>query len=247
MVIVNEAFARRYFPNEDPVGKRIVPRSERPPLPPPLEIVGVVGDVRHQDLGSVPYADVYFPHAQDPRATMDLVVQTATTDPTEVAPAIRGVIRELSRDQLIWQTRTMSSLVSASVAPRRFNMILLGVFAFVALTLAAIGIFGVMNYTVAQRTHEIGIRLALGAQGADVLKMVVGHGMMLAALGIGIGLVGAFVVTRVMSSLLYGVSATDPLVFAGVALLFTAIAFLASYIPARRATKVDPTVALRHE
>jgi len=247
VVIVNEAFARRYFPNEDPVGKRIVPRSERPPLPPPLEIVGVVGDVRHQDLGSVPYADVYFPHAQDPRATMDLVVQTATTDPTEVAPAIRGVIRELSRDQLIWQTRTMSSLVSASVAPRRFNMILLGVFAFVALTLAAIGIFGVMNYTVAQRTHEIGIRLALGAQGADVLKMVVGHGMMLAALGIGIGLVGAFVVTRVMSSLLYGVSATDPLVFAGVALLFTAIAFLASYIPARRATKVDPTVALRHE
>jgi putative ABC transport system permease protein len=212
-----------------------------------MEIVGVVGDARHQDLGSVPYADVYFPHAQDQRATMDLVVRTSTADPLEIAPAVRGVIKEINSEQLIWQTRTMSELVANSIAPRRFNMILLGTFAVVALLLAGIGIFGVMNYAVTQRTHEIGIRLALGAQGADVLKMVVGQGMWLALVGVGIGLAGAFAVTRLMASLLYGVSATDPLVFAGVALLFTAVAFVASYIPARRATRVDPTVALRYE
>lgn len=247
VAIVNETFARRYFPGEDPVGKRIFQLSESQPPPPPLEIVGVVGDVRHQDLGSVPYADVYFPHAQDQRATMDLVVRTASLDANEVAPAVRGVIHEINREQLIWQTRTINELVAGSVAPRRFNMILLGTFAVVALMLAAVGIFGVINYAVTQRTHEIGIRLALGARGVDVLKMIVKQGMWLALLGIVIGLAAAFALTRVLTSLLYGVSATDPLTFGSIAALLAAVALIACYIPARRATKVDPMVALRYE
>lgn len=244
VVVVNEAFARRYFPGEDPVGKRLLPTGSRRP---PREIIGVVADTRHQDLSAAAYPDVYSSFLQDPSSTMEMVVRTKTADPNEVAPAVRAAIRELSRDQLIWQTRTMNELVSRSVAPRRFNTILLAAFAAVALLLAAIGIFGVMNYTVSQRAHEIGIRLALGAQGADVLRMVVGQGMKLALLGVGIGLAGAFALTRVMASLLYGVSATDASVFVSVALAFALVAFVANYLPARRATKVDPTIALRYE
>ncbi|MGH9940804.1 MAG: ABC transporter permease [Pyrinomonadaceae bacterium] len=244
VVVVNEAFARRFFGTEDPIGKRLIPLDREQPT---RQIVGVVGDVRHQSLSAEAYPDMYVSYLQDPRVTLDLVVRTATADPNGVAPAVRGAIREINRDQLIWQTQTMSGLVASNVAPRRFNMLLLGVFAGVALVLAAIGIFGVMNYTVAQRTHEIGIRLALGAQTGDVLRMVIGQGMALVLLGVGVGLAGAFAVTRVLASLLYGVSTTDPVIFASVSLVFTAVALLANYLPARRATKVDPLIALRYE
>ncbi|MGB8507369.1 MAG: FtsX-like permease family protein, partial [Pyrinomonadaceae bacterium] len=151
------------------------------------------------------------------------------------------------KDQPVADVRTMDALLASSVARQRFNTLLLGVFALVALLLAAVGIFGVMNYSVAQRTHEIGIRIALGARGGDVLKMVVGQGMLLIVIGVALGLGISLALTRVMSSLLYGVSATDPLTFAGVALLLMVVAFVACFIPARRATRVDPMVALRHE
>jgi putative ABC transport system permease protein len=153
----------------------------------------------------------------------------------------------MDSEQTIWRTQTMDELLARSVAGRRFSMLLLGVFAGVALVLAALGIYGVMAYSVTRRTHEIGIRIALGARTGDVLKLVVGQGMLLAGIGLALGLVAAFAVTRVLASLLYGVSATDPVTYAGITLLLACIAFLSCYIPARRATRVDPMVALRYE
>ncbi len=178
---------------------------------------------------------------------MELVVRSRSIDPALLTSGVRGAIKEIDKNQLIWEMRTMSVLVAQSIAPRRFNMLLLGAFAFVALVLAIVGIYGVMAYSVTQRTHEIGIRIALGARSSDVLKMVVGQGMMLALVGIGVGLVGALTVTRLMASLLYGVSATDPTTFAIITLLLAIVALAANYIPARRATKVDPMIALRYE
>ncbi len=247
VVLVNETFARRHFPNEDPIGKRIILDSESGTPPPPLQIVGVVSDIRHQDLSAEAYADVYFPFMQSPSSRAELVVRTSTANPNNIAPVLRGVIREMSSEQIIWQTRTMSELVSRSVAPRRFSVTLLGTFAFVALALAGVGIFGVMNYAVTQRTHELGIRMALGAQKRDVLKLILSEGMLLAGLGVVLGLAAAFLLTRVMASLLYNVSATDPLTYISVALVLTGVAFVACYLPARRAMRVDPMVALRYE
>ena len=247
VIIINEAFASRFFPSEDPVGHRIILRDERDQPSPPREIVGVVGNIKHESLDEKEQPEYYVPFYQTPDRQMDLVVRSATNDPAAMTFAVRSAIKSIDKDQLIWEVKTMDERVAESVAPRRFQMLLLGIFAALALLLASIGIYGVMSYLATQRTHEIGIRIALGAQRSDVLRLIVGQGMRLALIGVGIGLVCAFAVTRLMQSLLYGVSATDPIVFAGVALVLTIVALLACYIPARRAAKVDPVIALRHE
>jgi putative ABC transport system permease protein len=243
VMLVSEELARKYFPGENPIGRRLITDAAVPPF----EIVGVVGDARRVSLAAEAEPEFYVPFGQAAQRRTNLVVRSDTGDAATLTATLRGAVAELDKDQLIWQTRTLDQLVAASVAGRRFNMTLLGLFASVAMLLAALGLYGVMAYSVTRRTHEIGIRMALGARGSDVLRMVVGQGMRLAAVGVAVGLAAAFAVTRVLASLLYGVTATDPLTFAGLAGLLGAVAFLASYIPARRATKVDPMVALRYE
>jgi putative ABC transport system permease protein len=243
VVIVNETFARHYWPGVDAIGKRIRTGDEKNPW---REVVGVVADVKQYGLDTPSTLQLYLPHQQSPSQQMVLVVRTSGEPLSQIA-AVRNEVWAVDKDQPVYNIRTMEQLMSKSVAQRRFNMLLLAVFAAVAMALAAIGLYGVMAYSVTQRTHEIGIRMALGAQSADVLKMVVGQGMMLAFVGVALGLTAAFGLTRVMSSLLYGVSATDSATFAGVALLLSLVAFVACYIPARRATRVDPMVALRYE
>jgi putative ABC transport system permease protein len=248
-VIVNETFARRFFPGTDPLGRRILIGADPTEnLNPPLsEIIGVVGDVHHSGLDAEAGPEYYVSYNQDRLRNMNLVVRTGTDKPLSLATTIRSAIKQVDQEQYIPAIETMDQLVTESFARRRFNMMLLGIFASLALLLAAVGIYGVMSYSVTQRTHEIGIRLALGAQTGDVLRMVVRQGMTLAFIGVGIGLAAAFAMTRIMSSLLFGVSPTDALTFTVVAVLLTGIALLACLIPARRATRVDPMVALRYE
>jgi len=213
-------------------------------------VVGVVGDVRQSGVTQAVRAEVFVPVAQatwTPLAqTMSLVVR-ADAEPEALISAVRNAVREIDPAQPVFNVKTMEAVLADSVADRRLNMQLLGIFAAVALTLAVIGIYSVMSYTVSQHTREIGIRMALGARPLDVLKLVVGQGMGLTLVGVGLGLAGAFGLTRLMSTLLYGVEATDPLMFAAVSALLVIVSLLACYVPARRATKVDPTVALRTE
>ncbi|HEX8421865.1 MAG TPA: FtsX-like permease family protein, partial [Pyrinomonadaceae bacterium] len=242
-MIVNEAFARRFFPNEEAIGKRLnIGGSESPWR----TIVGIVRDVRLQNLDTEAYPQMYAPLAQSPRRSMTMVVRTAG-DPMNLIPFVRSELTRLDKDQPLYNVRTMEQVMSESTSRRRFNMMLIAVFAFLGLVLAAVGIYGVISYSVTQRTHEIGIRMALGAEARDILKMIVRQGMGMVILGVGIGLVGAFGLTRVMSSLLFGVSPTDLVTFAGVPLILATVALLACYIPARRATRVDPMIALRFE
>ncbi|MFL6227272.1 MAG: ABC transporter permease [Pyrinomonadaceae bacterium] len=245
VIIINDSLARKYFAGEDAVGKRLVFAGGT--VSGAREIVGVVGDVRHAGLEAETTPEIYVPFTQVATSRLTVVARARSGDPAGVTAALRGVIRQTDKDSPIYNVHTMNELLSASVARRRFNMILLGSFAALALLLASLGIYGVISYTVTQRTHEIGIRVALGAQASDVLRMVLGQGMILTFVGVGVGLVGAFALTRVMSSLLFGVSATDPLTFAVVALLLPAVALVSCLIPARRATRVDPMVALRYE
>ncbi|HST53143.1 MAG TPA: ABC transporter permease [Pyrinomonadaceae bacterium] len=247
VMLVSEALARKYFAGERAVGQRLVVEHDAPLGNVTYEIVGVVGDARRRSLEEAAEPEFYVLNDQLPQRRLNLVVRTSASDPASLTGALRGAVAELDKGQIIWQTRTLDQLVSASVARRRFNMTLLGVFAAVALLLAALGIYGVMAYSVTRRTHEVGVRMALGAQRGDVLRMIVGQGMTLACAGVAVGLAAAFAVTRVLSGLLYGVTATDPLTYAGLALLLAAIAFVSCYLPARRATKVDPMVALRYE
>ncbi len=246
VTIVNESLARKYFPDQDPVGQRLVFGDDNQKFS-TREIIGVVGDVRHAGLDAEAGPEYYVPFAQATSARVTVVARTRGDDPAALAGSLRGVVRQVDKNIPVFNVRTMSELLSESLARRRFNLMLLGSFAVVALFLASLGIYGVMSYAVTQRTHEFGIRMALGAQGADIVRMVVGQGITLALIGIGIGLGGAFLLTRIMSGLLYGVSATDPLTFAGVAIVLSAVALLASFIPARRAARVDPMVALRYE
>lgn len=245
VAIIDETLARQYFPGEDPIGKRVTfEGTDENPIW--REIVGVVGAIRHKGLDAELKGQLYYPHAQSTAGFMSIVVRTAN-DPASLTSAVRGAVRAVDKDQPVYGVRTMGEVLNNSVAQKRFSMFLLTIFAGVALVLAAVGIYGVMAYTVSARTNEMGIRIALGARSIDILRLVVGQGMILALAGVAFGLVAAFGVTRVMSSLLYGVSATDPLTFAAIALLLTGVALLACYIPARRATKVDPMVALRYE
>ena len=241
-IIVNEAFARRYLPGVEPIGQRLrlgVNDIEG-------EIVGVVGDIRGEFLASPPVPEYYVPEAAVSLTDMTLVIRTAA-DPAPLTPALRQIVSEMDKDLPLYEVRTMDALVARSVARQRFSMTLIGVFAALAMLLAAVGIFSVMSFLVAQRTHEIGIRMALGARPGDILSMVVRHGVGLTLAGIAVGLAAAAALTRLMSGLLYEVSATDPLVYGGVTVLLAAVALLACYVPARRATKVDPLVALRYE
>ncbi|MGH9766169.1 MAG: ABC transporter permease, partial [Blastocatellia bacterium] len=246
VALISETFARRYWPGEDPLGKRIkFPGSAMRPQP-WRTIAGVVGDVKQYGVDKESTMQLYLPEAQSPVSWLTLAVRTAG-DPAQMLNAVRNEIRNVDPDQAVFEVATMEGLLAESIAKRRFVMLLLAVFAALALALAAIGIYGVMAYTVAQRTQEIGIRMALGAQAGDVLRLVVGQGMRLALGGVVIGLVAAFGLTRLMSTLLFGVSATDHLTFVLIVAMLLVVAMLACWIPARRASKVDPMVALRCE
>jgi putative ABC transport system permease protein len=244
VVVINQAMARRYFPGENPLGKSLV--IDMMDDPPPTEIIGVVGDARYANLDGELRPMIYWPIPQLPYNTMTYMLRTSGNAET-LANAARREILAIDKDQPVSDIRTMESWLADSIARTRFGTTLLGAFAGLALILAAIGIYGVMSHSVAQRESEIGVRMALGAQARDVLRLVLRHGLSLVLVGVALGLLGALALTRVLGSLLYGVTATDPLTFAAIALLLTAVSWLACYLPARRATRVDPLTALRYE
>jgi putative ABC transport system permease protein len=246
VAIIDETMQRKFWPDEDPIGKRISFRRDAQGNPIWREVVGVVGHVKHKGLEGESPVQYYAPHRQMPAGTVFLVARTAM-EPASLAGAVRGSIQEVDPELPVFRVTTMELMVADSMTQRRFAMTLLGIFALVALILASVGLYGVMSYSVTHRTNEIGIRMALGAKVTDVLAMVVGQGMKLSLAGVGIGLAGAFALTRVMRSLLFGVSAADPLTYAAVALVLAAVSLLACYVPARRASKVDPMEALRYE
>jgi putative ABC transport system permease protein len=243
VTIVSQALARQQFPGMDPIGQRLFVQWGRQT---PYEIVGVVGDIKHDGLDKESAPNVYFPDAQEPNGGGTLVIRTSA-DPMKLAPVVEQVIHAYDHDQAIADIQPLDVFLAKSVARPRFQSVLLASFAALALLLAAIGIFGVMSYSVAQRSHEIGIRVALGAQRDQVLRLVVGEGLVLALIGTAAGLAGAFVMTRYLRSLLFNVSPTDPWTFIAVPVVLCAVALGASYIPARKAAVVDPIVALRYE
>jgi len=249
VTVINETMARKFFPNEDPIGKRLA-ISWAPPEPgkpqPIDEIIGVVGDTRETALERDPNPAIYWPLDRESYQFMTLIVRSSI-DPMQLVPSVQREIRAMDPDQPLADVRTLEAVVAKSIARPRFDTMLLGIFAAVALVLASVGLYGVMNYSATQRTQEIGIRMALGAKPGDILRLVVGHGMKLTAAGIAIGVVAALALTRVMSNLLFGVTATDVPTFIGVSAVLTFVALLANYIPARRATRVNPVVALRYE
>ena len=243
ITVVNETMARRFWPNEDPIGKRIT-FDELGPQARWLTVVGVVRDSMRQGIDQGIRIECFLPHAQEPVRAMEMVIRT-TSDPLTMTRAVREAVWSLDKDLALSEIETVEQMLGKQAAPRRFNLLLLGSFALIALVLAAVGIYGVMAYSVAQRTSEIGIRLALGAQTSDILKLVMKQGMLLAIIGLVIGLLAAFALTWLLGTLLFGVSATDPLTFAVTPLLLLSIVLLACLIPARRAAKVDPLITLR--
>ena len=240
VIVVSESLVNQAFPNEEALGKRLLTvLSDKP-----FEIVGIVGDIRHRALEFQPYATMYLPTIRPARTNVALRTQG---DPLSLVPAVRKEVAAIDRDQPIAAVRTMDEWVERSTSTPRYRTTLLGLFAALAMILAATGIYGVMSYSVAQRTHEIGVRMALGARRSEVLGLIIRQGMLLVTIGVVIGLAGAFALTRVMSSLLFGVGTKDPVTFVAVAVLLSVVALIACYMPARRATKIDPLEALRYE
>jgi predicted permease len=247
VIIISQAFAQKYFPNVNPIGRHMKPGASDGPGPEPWrEIVGVVGDVRNGDLSTPPEPMYYIPYPQLVWGAPTIVVHTEM-DAASAAPEVRNVLHEMDPQLPLYEIRPMDDYLALSVGRQKFQTVLLGSFAGIALLLTAVGLYGVMAYSVVQRTHEIGIRMALGASQGHVLEMVLRGGAQMAAIGLGIGVAGALVLTRFMQSMLYDVKSQDPVTFAGVCVVLAGVALLASYIPARRATKVDPMVALRYE
>jgi putative ABC transport system permease protein len=242
VLVVNKTMAEKFWPNQDPIGKQI-----KFPQDGTLgTVIGVVGDAKHYSIGEEQRPQLYGAYSQSPGIFATLVIRT-TVEPLSLSEQVRQAVWKVDPDQPMWKIRTVDFLVTRSVADRKFLMTLMGIFAGLALVLTLIGLYGVISYLVNQRTQEIGIRMALGAQGRDIAQMVLKQGMLLVGVGVVIGLIAAWLVTRLMTKLLYQVSATDPVTFASIAVLLIAVALLACYLPARRATKVDPLVALRYE
>ena len=244
VAVVNETLGRNVFPGQDPIGKYIVNFG---PLKDKLQIVGVVGNVRHVGLETNPRPEVYLSFGQAHWPSVFMVVRSKTSDPLALTSAAQNAVANVNKDIPLANLRTMQDVIAVSVMQRKFAMLLLSIFAGLAMLLAAIGLYGVMSYTVSQRTHEIGIRMALGAGKADVLRLIVGQGMTTVAFGVALGTLASLALPRLMSGLLFGVGARDPFIFAVVAGLLGGVALAANYIPARKATKVDPMVALRYE
>jgi putative ABC transport system permease protein len=246
VIIINEALARHHFPGENPIGKRIRPGISIEDEPPMREIIGVVSDVQGRSLSEEEPPAIYLPHSQFQFVSLTMTIR-AETDPLNLIGPVRNEVSALDKDLAITDVKMLDQYLIDSVAQPKFNTLLLSIFACVALALTAVGLYGVMAYSAAQRTREIGIRVALGAQAGDVLRLVIGHGMKLALIGLALGLVAAVTLTRLMERLLFDVSPTDPLTFVVVTLLLTIIALLACWLPAQRAASVDPMVALRCE
>jgi len=246
VVMINETLARRYFPNEDPIGKRMKIGGPERPNTSWMEIVGVAHDVKYDGLETPTDPTYYFPYAQLPVTGQDMIIK-ASTDPASLVNAVRNEIRNIDKDVPLGRVTTLEDRMFEAVGAPRFRTTLLALFASIALLLAGVGIYGVLSYSITLRTHEIGVRMSLGASRADVLRLVIRDGMVLAIIGAAIGLAGSLAITRVMSGVLFQVSPHDPFTFAAMSGVMLFVAFLACFIPARRATRVDPMVALRYE
>jgi putative ABC transport system permease protein len=242
VALINEALAKRYFPNEDPIGKQLNVEGQQAPR----EIIGIIGDLKQIKLDGEVRPEIYVPFLQFTVFSMSLVVRTSS-DPSSLTSSILQQISRVDPDQPVFRVKTMDQYLGESMGPRRLSTTLLGAFAAFALLLAAIGVYSVMNYLVSQRRHEIGIRMALGASQREILKLVVGQGMWISLLGIGFGIAAALLLTRIMTSLLYGITPSDPLTYIANSLMLLAVALLACLIPARRAMSVDPIIALRYQ
>jgi predicted permease len=249
VVVLNESLARLLWPDyprvQDPIGRHILEGADKKTGQ--LEIVGIVGDVREKGLTTEPRPEFYVPLVVHPPQRLYVAVRTQGSDPLSLVGIVRSQVLAIDRDQAVSDVHTMEAVIQESVGQRRLTMVLTGTFASVALLLAVVGIYGLVSYSVAQRTQEVGVRRALGAQQGDILRLVLGEGIALALVGVPVGVFGAFALTRVMKEFLFQVSATDHLTFLGIPLLFTLVVLAASFLPANRATKVDPMVALRYE